>query len=67
VAIWSCIVATDEEWTLQAAGAGFYNIVNVNSQSCLDLDNSGTQPGTVVFQYHCNGGDNQKWLFTRVQ
>ncbi|MCU1277827.1 MAG: glycoside hydrolase, partial [bacterium] len=37
--IWSCGSATSQQWNLHDAGGGFYNLINVNSNSCLDLDN----------------------------
>jgi hypothetical protein len=64
--IWSCSGATSQHWTLQDAGGGFYTLVNANSESCLDLDHGYSAPGTVIFPYHCDSGDNQKWFFTRV-
>jgi hypothetical protein len=39
-------------------------IVSVNSGKCLDVPAASTTNGTVIQQYHCNGGGNQTFFFT---
>ena len=43
----------------------WYNVVNVNSGSCLDVFNHGTALGTALDQWTCGSGQaNQQWQFT---
>jgi Ricin-type beta-trefoil lectin domain-like/Ricin-type beta-trefoil lectin domain len=39
-------------------------VKNVNSGKCLDVAGVGTGNGANVQQFTCNGGDNQRFLFT---
>lgn len=34
-------------------------------QYCMDVQGNGQANGTPVFLYHCHGGENQRWVFTR--
>ena len=45
----------------------WYQAVNVNSGSCLDVFNRGTALGTPLDQWTCgNGQANQQWQFTPI-
>ena len=46
--------------------AGVYNVVNVNSNKCLDVYGAGTTNGTAVIQWTCSGVVNQKWKIEPV-
>jgi thermitase len=46
--------------------SGVYNLVNVNSNKCLDVFNADTTNGAKVIQWGCNGGNNQKWKIEPV-
>jgi hypothetical protein len=46
--------------------AGIYQVVNVKSNKCLDVVNSGTENGVEIKQYTCGTGDNQKWQIEPV-
>lgn len=47
-----------EPTTIQA---GVYNLTNVNSNKCVDVQGAGTTNGTSVIQWTCSGAVNQKW------
>ena len=49
-------------------GSNIFQIKSKYSGKCLDLslaDGPDTVNGTNVFQWDCNGGDNQKWILTQ--
>ena len=46
-----------------ATPANWQQVVNNASGLCLDIWNSNMNPGTNVAQWHCNGGDWQKWHY----
>ncbi len=52
---------TNEEWTFNSTGDGYYNIIAVSSGKCLDERGGSTADGTPAIQFTCWGGDNQKW------
>jgi thermitase len=41
--------------------AGVYQVVNVNSNKCLDVTGVSTANGAIIQQWSCGGGDHQKW------
>jgi serralysin len=46
---------------------GVFQIQSKHSGKCLDLntgEGAGAANGTILWQWDCNGGDNQKWLVT---
>ena len=45
---------------------GVYNLVNVNSNKCVDVDGAYTNDGANVHQWACHGGVNQKWRIEKV-
>lgn len=44
-------------------GSAWYEVINQNSNACVDATNSGTANGTVVQQWSCGGSLNQQWQF----
>jgi len=54
---------TNQRWRLEATQGGFFKLVSVNSNKCLDLslDNGGRQDGANIHQWTCHGMDNQQW------
>jgi hypothetical protein len=57
-----------QEWTVQSAGNGYYNLINNNSGLALDDTNGSTSDGTVMQQYQIvgTGNSNQQWMFTSL-
>jgi hypothetical protein len=53
----------NQRWRLEATQGGFFKLVSVNSNKCLDLslDNGGRQDGANILQWTCHGMDNQQW------
>lgn len=52
-----------QRWRLEATQGGFFKLVSVNSNKCLDLslDNGARQDGANILQWTCHGMDNQQW------
>jgi O-glycosyl hydrolase len=57
--IWDCHTATNQQWTLTAAGE-----LRVYGNKCLEAVQAGTAPGTRVSIFDCTGGNHQKWTVT---
>jgi Subtilase family/Ricin-type beta-trefoil lectin domain-like len=55
-------------WTEPTAiQPGVYNVVNVNSNKCLDVNAGGLTNGTLIQQWTCYAGNNnQKWRIEPV-
>jgi pectinesterase len=58
---WNYVGATNQQFTINDVGNGYYDIVNVNSGKCLDVTNSSTANGAIVQQWGYAGGTNQQW------
>jgi hypothetical protein len=56
----------NDQWLLQDAGGGYYQLINQNSNLALDMTQASQTPGTQFEQWYQTGGDNQKFLFTRL-
>jgi hypothetical protein len=52
---------SNQQWTLNYDGAGYFRLTNVNSNRVLDVPSSAKTDGTTLEQWTDNGGDNQKW------
>lgn len=52
--------------TSSSTATQWVNIISVNSGKCLDVTGISTAPGTVLQQWTCWGGDNQKFSLTPV-
>lgn len=42
----------------------WYQVINQNTGICVDDANFGTTNGSIVQQFSCSGGINQRWKFT---
>jgi Ricin-type beta-trefoil lectin domain-like len=51
--------ATSQQWRFQYETG--WQLANVNSSKCADSAFSGTEPGTEILQYGCNGQDGMRW------
>lgn len=65
---WTDGGAADQTWTLQNAGNGYFNLVNVNSGKALDDTNGSKLDGTPMQQYTLigTGNANQQWQITSL-
>ena len=44
-----------------------FELVNVNSGKCLDVQGGGNTNNTNIIQFDCNGGTNQRWFIGYTQ
>ena len=53
----------NQRWRLEQTERGFFKLVSVGSNKCLDLsqDGGGKQDGANIVQWSCHGRDNQQW------
>jgi hypothetical protein len=58
---WACHDGSNQRWTLQAVGAGYYRLVVDHSDKCLDVTGGSTVNGANVIQWTCHNGFNQQW------
>jgi glucosylceramidase len=58
----------DQEWALDNAGSGYYNIVDANSLMALDDTNGSTSNGTQMQQWSLSGTGNsdQQWQISSL-
>ena len=58
----------DQQWRLQDAGSGYYNLINVKSGLALDDPSGSTSNGTQLQQYAITGtgNSNQQWQIVSV-
>jgi ricin-type beta-trefoil lectin protein len=58
---WNCTGASNQSWTLNDAGAGFYELVAGNSGKCAEAAGGGTANGTAIQQASCTRQPQQLW------
>ena len=56
----SCTGATHQQWVLKPS-ANYFEIVNADSNLCLDVNNSSTSLNSEVGQWTCTQNSNQLW------
>ncbi|SNS37391.1 RICIN domain-containing protein [Actinoplanes regularis] len=65
-----CWGGNNQHWKFVEAGNGYYEIRAQHSDKCLDVDGRGAGGENAdfanVMQYHCWGGDNQRWRLVDV-
>jgi uncharacterized protein YkwD len=61
--LWDNTSKANQRFRLEAAGAGYYLIRNINSGLVLDVSGAQMRNGAALIQWAPNGGDNQKWKF----
>lgn len=56
---------TNQEWKFTRQTDGSYELVNVQSGLCADVEGGSTAEGAKVIQWACSGGSNQHWTVSR--
>lgn len=57
---------SNQQWSFQYNGAGYYKIVNVHSGLVLDVEGQRVTSGANVLQWQWNGGKNQLWGVKKI-
>ena len=66
VVLQPCNGSTAQAWRATPKNGGYtWNPANNNSL-CLDVKSEGTVSGTGVLVWHCNAGENQRWILNKV-
>ncbi len=63
---YDCNGTSAQKFIMKHLGNGEYNIINVNSRMCLDVEQGSTARGARIIQYPCHGAENQKFWFQRA-
>jgi hypothetical protein len=63
---YTCTGNTNQAWSIESVGGGYYRIVSQFSGMCLDVQGFSQDPQALVQQFPCNGGDNQSYSFSSV-
>jgi ricin-type beta-trefoil lectin protein len=58
----ACTGATGQQFRLAHKSAGFFQLANVNSSKCLDVDSASMTFPASAIQWPCNDGSNQQVL-----
>ncbi|CUM37205.1 hypothetical protein BN2537_3375 [Streptomyces venezuelae] len=58
---WTPSGGTNQSWKFTRQADGTYEIANVESGMCADVDGGSTTAGAKVIQWTCNGAANQRW------
>ncbi|MGH9842428.1 MAG: RICIN domain-containing protein [Blastocatellia bacterium] len=56
---------TRQQWQLRPVGDGWYQLTNVGSGRCMDVEDKRTDNGANMQQYSCSGADNQQFRLGR--
>ncbi|MFJ5127068.1 RICIN domain-containing protein [Streptomyces sp. NPDC088555] len=62
---WAVTGNTNQEWKFTRQTDGSYELVNVQSGLCADVEGGSTAEGAKVIQWACSGGSNQHWTVSR--
>ncbi|AUG81724.1 Ricin-type beta-trefoil lectin domain protein [Kitasatospora sp. MMS16-BH015] len=63
---WSPNGGSNQSWVFTRQSDGSYQIVNGQSQLCMDVSGGSTSPGAAIIQWTCTGGANQRWMVSAV-
>ena len=58
---WDYLGGTNQKWTLESVGGGYYKIVAQHSGKVLDVRGVSTANGADIQQWDYLGGTNQQW------
>jgi hypothetical protein len=63
---WTPNTGANQKWVFTQQTDGSYQIVNGESNLCVDVSGGSTAAGAQVIQWACTGGTNQHWLVNAV-
>jgi len=58
---WSATNGPNQKWYLNKVGANQYQVINVNSGKCMDVDHKSLSAEANVLQWTCKYTTNQLW------
>ncbi|PBC67378.1 ricin-type beta-trefoil lectin protein [Streptomyces sp. TLI_235] len=63
---WAPNGGPNQSWVFTQQSDGSYQVVNGESNLCMDVKDGSTAAGAQVIQWACTGGGNQRWVVTAV-
>lgn len=66
VRIWSPVDSSAQHWKLMESSNGFYRIINVFSDTALDIAMRGNEDGTIVHHWESADTESQLWSFVEA-
>ena len=63
---WSPNGGANQTWVFTLESDGSYQIVNSESNLCMDVNGASRSAGAKVIQWTCNNGGNQRWTVTAL-
>jgi alpha-glucosidase len=61
---WTPNGGANQNWVFTRQADGSYQIVNAESNLCMDVSGASTAAGAQVIQWTCHGSGNQRWIVT---
>ncbi|GIG61535.1 hypothetical protein Lfu02_59070 [Longispora fulva] len=59
---WTANGGPNQNWTFTQQTDGSYQLVNGESNLCLDVNGGSSAAGATIIQWTCTGGTNQHWV-----
>lgn len=59
--IWTSNTGSNQKWQFTKQSDGSYQLKNVESGLCADVDGGSLLAGAKIIQWTCTGGTNQRW------
>lgn len=59
--IWTSNTGSNQKWQFTTQSDGSYQLKNVESGLCADVDGGSLLAGAKIIQWTCTGGTNQRW------
>ena len=66
VHLWTYMGASNQQWTLTAAGGGFYIVTGAESDKALEVPNGSTEEGMALRQWTVNKSSAQRWKIEKT-
>jgi len=58
---WDCHGGANQLWKIVTKDSGYYLVVPMHTNKCMDVAGGGTHNGANIQQWSCHGGNNQMW------
>jgi Glycosyl hydrolases family 11/Ricin-type beta-trefoil lectin domain-like len=63
---WGCHSGSNQKWTFNSKGGGWYEVKSASSGRCLDVAGVSQDNGANMQLWDCSGGNNQQFKLTSV-
>ncbi len=66
VQLWECNSELRQRFRFEANDDGYFSLVNVDSNRCVDVEWATKDDGAKIIQYPCTGDENQQWQVEKL-